>query len=903
MAKDLKPSENNTEAERIERLRWLMDQNVPIIGGWMHRRIASALVDSAVSGNWLAAQSLAVVFALHEDAEVRKLAGQTLRKINYTTGIDAVWGVWAETRHPELEDIALEYKRPAGQPASVRLLSSLRLGKIDAITHGSAELVPALVQACSDRDARIAETARMAIHQLHNQQSIDMLCQMWRNNRSPFLAEVIQSAHYLANKPEPARVLSALKTAQLEAVLHSSPEMVAPLIEACTDRDPEIAARARQCLPQLQDQQAVDMFCKLWLETRSPLLEEVLIQAGYRAHGPVQVRLMSALKLGQPDISAKTPPTGLPFLLDALQDTDPTIQKNARAALAALKNEDTRDALCTRVIETDDPLAREIALSAGYTPKAPEMRALFYFLTGQWQAYDALDFDQAMLRAIYEGSPARSADERPSLRQRIAGRVQSAGRTDYLTILAGVDLRSRAEKVNPGEAELLIRVLTENREFERLWALAPELALPFSFKILQILSEHGWQPAGESDRQVFTDLQAFLHQPIQFDSPDLAQSLPLAIPRSTVKLRGRINEAAFSPTQPILAIATSQRKVVLWNFQTAQIDRVLGDFDRSVGKVCYTPRGWLLASERTNTRGLCSVSVYPEGEPFKLVSHEGTVTVLEPLGASRLLTAGRDQRAFIWDLEQKKKVAEKEFSFWPRSAAVSPDLQYAALLHDRLNLIRLPDLNIVPGSPFLTPRGDHFKSGVAQNAAFSPDGKFILSGQYNGQVGLHYHTSLTQRPRKAVVTQHSQPVRGIHFLPDHQLVISAGAEGHVRFIRWPEMTVRGMVYAPEGQLTSLRISQHGAFMATGTSESSMVLWDLRVLDIPSLFTQPLATAAHDQITTVMALSAYNSLPEPVRNGLRFLRVLLQYRFRYDVQIEEAPIIQFGDFDILLEDIQ
>ena len=144
-------------------------------------------------------------------------------------------------------------------------------------------------------------------------------------------------------------------------------------------------------------------------------------------------------------------------------------------------------------------------------------------------------------------------------------------------------------------------------------------------------------------------------------------------------------------------------------------------------------------------------------------------------------------------------------------------------------------------------------------------------------------------------------VRGIHFLPGHPLVITAGAEGQVRFIHWPEAAMKGMVYSPEGQLTSLRVSRQGAFMATGTNEASLMLWDLRVQDIPDLFSQPLATATHDQVSNLLALSEYHSLPGPVRNGLKFLRVLLQYRFRYDIQIDEAPIIQYGDFDILLDE--
>ena len=457
---------------------------------------------------------------------------------------------------------------------------------------------------------------------------------------------------------------------------------------------------------------------------------------------------------------------------------------------------------------------------------------MFYFLTQQWGAYDALDFDQSMMRVIYEASPAE-------LRQRIAAQLQTAGRTDYLTILAGINYRDRAEEVSASEAALMIRILANNREFSRLWSLVTELALPFCLEIVKILAENNWRPGERADEAVFNTLVELSQQPIQTSGPELSRALPTAIQRATLKVKGRINEVAFSPTQPVLAIATSQRKVVLWNFQTAKIEQVLTGLNTSVGKVSYTPQGVLLCAERTNNNALCSVYVYTEPDNFQLCAHEGTVSVLEPTGENRLLTAGRDNRAFLWDLANKKKIAEKEYSFWARSAAISPDNQYAALLHDHLTLVRLPDLSIVPGYPYLAPRADGFKQGVAQNAAFSPDGKFILAGQYNGQVGLYFHNSMTQRPRKAVVTQHSQPVRGIHFLPGHSLVVSAGAEGQVRFIRWPEMSLEGMSYSPEGQLTSLRVSPSGAFMATGTNEASLVLWDLRVLDIPGpVFTAP-----------------------------------------------------------------
>jgi WD40 repeat protein len=378
--------------------------------------------------------------------------------------------------------------------------------------------------------------------------------------------------------------------------------------------------------------------------------------------------------------------------------------------------------------------------------------------------------------------------------------------------------------------------------------------------------------------------------------------LQIAIPRATLKVKGRVNEVAFSPTRPVLAIATNQNKVVLWNFQEAAVERVLDGFRHSVGKVAFTPQGLLIAAERTSTQTECGVYVWDGHESYQLCTHAGTVTAIEPVGETSLLTAGRDSRVALWDLITRKVIKSKDFSFWPRSTSISPDQQYAALLHDKLNLVRLPDLSPIPGYAFLPPRAEGFKLGVAQYAAFSPDGKFLLAGQYNGQVGLYYHTSLPQRPRKVVLTRHSQAVRGIHFLSGHPYVVTAGSEGQVRFFRWPEMSLQGTAYSPEGKLTSLKTSQQGAFMATGTSEASLMLWDLRVLDIPELFSLPLATATHEQVTNTLALSEYHSLPESVRNGLRFLRLLLQYRFRFDIQIEDAPIIRYGEFDILLEEL-
>ncbi len=587
--------------------RWMLDQHVPVIGSWMQRRVLSALTESALQGNPHAVQSLAAALAKHAEPDVQDAVTQTLRRVNFTSGIDAAWGVWVETRNPVLEQILKEKKRTATHPASYRLYSALCLDDRDTVVRGSSDLVPALISACHDADPLIRARAKEGIQNLRNPSSVNVLCRIWTETRHEFLAGVIQESGYVAQKPARVRVLSALKSDQPKVIMQASSEMVLPLIEACEDPDAEIASRASQYLLHLQSQNAVDAFCRLWSESRSARLEDILLKAGYKPHHPLRVRLLVALKTGFTPIAEKTPPEGLVTLLEAVEDSDEVIRANAQKALNHLADEETREALALQVIQTDDPLAREIALANEYTPRAPEQRALFYFLTEQWQAYDELDFDQSMMRAIYETVPAE-------MRQRIAAKVQAAGRTPYLTILAGVEFRSRAEQVNPNEAALMIRILAENREWSRLWRLAPELALPFSLQIIQILTQNNWKPEEELDLPAFAELSELSQQPMLLSGPELSRVLPLALPRANLKVQGRINEVAFSPAAPLLAIASSHRKLVIWNFHTAKVEKVLEGFKHSVGKVMFTPQGMLVSGERTNTNSICSLMVYQDGE-------------------------------------------------------------------------------------------------------------------------------------------------------------------------------------------------------------------------------------------------------------------------------------------------
>jgi hypothetical protein len=66
--------------------------------------------------------------------------------------------------------------------------------------------------------------------------------------------------------------------------------------------------------------------------------------------------------------------------------------------LAEFGNVEAQEALCRAAIHMTYTPARETAVLAKYAPREPAERALFYFLTEQWERYGAADPDRGNVR-------------------------------------------------------------------------------------------------------------------------------------------------------------------------------------------------------------------------------------------------------------------------------------------------------------------------------------------------------------------------------------------------------------------------------------------------------------------------------------------------------------------------
>ena len=131
-------------------------------------------------------------------------------------------------------------------------------------------------------------------------------------------------------------------------------------------------------------------------------------------------------------------------------------------------------------------------------------------------------------------------------------------------------------------------------------------------------------------------------------------------------------------------------------------------------------------------------------------------------------------------------------------------------------------------------------------------------------------------------------------------LITAGAEGTLHFSDWSSHQFLSSLTHQEKKFTALYASPDGAFLATGHHDNSMTLWDIRVLDVPRLFAMPFAAASPDQLMAIQELAVHADIPPRVQRSLLFMLRVLQYRFRFDIEIGDLPSIKVGEFDIEIE---
>ncbi len=725
------------------------------------------------------------------------------------------------------------------------------------------------------------------------QRAIDVVCAIWERTRSSSapggraLERLLVERGFVAAEPTTLRVRTALKAGRPELLTTQPlPEMIPPLVAACAGSDPVAARRAADVLREVVEPgfrtYAVEELATRWNATRAPILESLLLELGQIAESPLEIQVLTALKLEQRGVVSAGGAEVVPFLLAACHDADPTIAREARLALRELSDPRAQDAVCRLFIHQDMHLARDAALEGGYVPTDAVQQALFFFLTDQWERYDTLDFDRNLLRIAYAAADA-------ALSRRLREQMRRSGHSDFLTAVAEEDLETRVKEMMESEAELLVQMLTGRHAWERLWELVRLLHFDLSLRIVRILQEQGWRPPQDEGRRLLARLVA-LASDARLSGKLVAAQLPSARRRAGLQVLEGITDVAFAPAHQLLALGTGDRRVVLWDLAGGEPAQRVDGFQNDVGYVRFTGRGDLICAESTpDIHRPCSIYVMRQGEAHlsSLGGHVGAITSLEPWGTEHFLSTGRDFRVSLWDPEGQ--VCEQRVRYWARVARVAQGGEVAALLSRVVSFISLPDLHeVARGWP---------EASMSGCAAFVPGEDLLVVGKYNGEVTLCRRRQREIVAETASLVNHEDRVEAVEVLGAlAPLVITGAATGEVVFTQLHERVSIGRLRLPGGALRSLHVDPAGRFLALREDKHQLSLWDLRFLRLPALFVRPLAAASSEDWEALNAVQQASELPPMVQSGLRYVELLLLRNFSAR-PTSAVPQIYAGEFRI------
>ncbi|MCC3777848.1 helix-turn-helix domain-containing protein [Streptomyces sp. UNOB3_S3] len=282
-----------------------------------------------------------------------------------------------------------------------------------------------------------------------------------------------------------------------------------------------------------------------------------------------------------------------------------------------------------------------------------------------------------------------------------------------------------------------------------------------------------------------------------------------------------VNAVAFSPDGRMLATASADHSVKLWDTATREVLATLSGHTDSVEGVAFSPDGRTLATVGVD-RSVKLWDVTTHRLITTLLGHRDAVTsvAFSPDGHT-VATAGFDRTVRLWDVGAQRQVAaltgHTDFLY---GVAFSPDGHtLASVGSDRT--ARLWDVASRTLRATLTGHTD-----TLQGVAFSPDGRTLATTSRDRTVRLW---DVPAHRQTATLTGHTQSVSGVAFSPDGRTVASGGYDRTARL--WDVATGEPVAAldacADEDVVTAVAFSPDGHTLVTANTGVAFAdLWEV-----------------------------------------------------------------------------
>jgi len=366
----------NGNSSELEEIKKNLYSSSLILKSSRQKNAVEKLALRVFNNDLKAIELMAEVLENHENEEIQNFAFSTLASLKSTVAINHFAQLWYRSRSSQLEKVLLSAGYIAIQPPELKVLTILKSGKISLLSQLNPAEVEIVLKFTKDQDPQIAQRAANILKNIKNQAAINRLIEIYVNNRSPEIKEIIINNQYIGTEPPVVNLFSVILTGKFKAINQASPEIFRIAIPLLKDSDPEIAQKTRNFLLHLPNQKLIDIFCNICFLNRDKEIEKILFEARYLPSSNLKCFPYSILKTEQDSAVEITNLRLMDEFIQLLRDNDQEIQKKAQKKLSNLKSQLEVNLFCQSWYNYQTPQLTSILREKSYLATEPEEIAL-----------------------------------------------------------------------------------------------------------------------------------------------------------------------------------------------------------------------------------------------------------------------------------------------------------------------------------------------------------------------------------------------------------------------------------------------------------------------------------------------------------------------------------------------
>ena len=278
---------------------------------------------------------------------------------------------------------------------------------------------------------------------------------------------------------------------------------------------------------------------------------------------------------------------------------------------------------------------------------------------------------------------------------------------------------------------------------------------------------------------------------------------------------------AFSPDDQLLASASTNGEVRVWNVDSGVEKFRVSNHSASVQFVIFSPDGKLLASAgRDNNIYLTDVSTHVATSLPRRHTHHVNSLSFSPNG-KYLVSGSNDGTIVVWDVDSRKMIDQYDAN--PEKELPDADIWAVLFGADNETIYfggknnRLMKFNFVTKKTSLISELGGDLTSLAVNKNFS-----ILSATVSDENIIFY--DLANDKSLAKFQGHSSDAMSSSFSPDGKTLVSVGADKYIKFWNLLTNTQTVMISAHDEHIHAVRFSNDGTMVASCSWDEKVKIW-------------------------------------------------------------------------------